>query len=112
MQISPDLAERHYEEHKGKPFYNDLVRYITSAPVVVIALEGKNAINAARSTIGKTNPLDAAPGTIRGDLGMEIGHNLVHGSDKPETALREVSLFFTQSELIGWSRDTDRWIFE
>ncbi|MBI5928992.1 MAG: nucleoside-diphosphate kinase [Chloroflexi bacterium] len=110
--ISRELAEKHYAEHVGKKFYESLVSYIISGPVVVIALEGKNAIEAARATIGKTNPIEAAPGSIRGDLGMEIGRNLVHGSDKLESAVREVSLFFSDSELVDWTRDTERWIFE
>jgi nucleoside-diphosphate kinase len=112
MQISRALAEQHYGEHVGKKFYESLVGYIISGPVVVIALEGKNAIDAARATIGKTNPVEAAPGTIRGDLGMEIGRNLVHGSDGKESAAREVALFFSDAELVDWARDTERWIFE
>lgn len=112
MQISRELAEKHYAEHVDRDFYESLLTYITSAPVVVMVLEGKAAIEAARSTIGKTNPIVAAPGTIRGDLGMETGRNLVHGSDKPESAEREVSLFFVPDELVSWQRDTERWIFE
>lgn len=112
MQISRELAEKHYGEHVGKKFYESLVSYIISGPVVVMALQGKNAIEAARATIGKTNPVEAAAGTIRGDLGMEIGRNLVHGSDSQESAAREVALFFSDAELVIWTRDTDRWIFE
>jgi len=112
MQISRELAEKHYAEHVDRDFYESLLTYITSAPVVVMVLEGKAAIEAARNTIGKTNPIVAAPGTIRGDLGMETGRNLVHGSDKPESAEREVNLFFAPDELVSWQRDTERWIFE
>jgi nucleoside-diphosphate kinase len=112
MQISPELAERHYAVHKGKPFYPGLIRYITSAPVVVMVLEGNQAIEIVRRTMGKTNPADAAPGTIRADLALEMGRNLVHGSDGPETAAFEIPLFFSAEEILSYSRDTDRWIFE
>ncbi|MCI0709015.1 MAG: nucleoside-diphosphate kinase [Chloroflexi bacterium] len=112
MQVSRDLAERHYAEHEGKPFYNGLVDYITSGPVVVMAFEGRNAIVAARTTIGATKPHEAAAGTIRGDFGMDIGRNLVHGSDSPGNGEREVSIFFNEDELISWGRDTEKWIFE
>jgi len=112
MQVPRELAERHYAEHKGKGFYEGLLQYITSAPVVVMALEGQNAIAIARGTIGSTKPVEAAPGSIRGDFGMEVGRNLVHGSDKPESAEREVNLFFAPEELVNWQRETDRWIFE
>jgi nucleoside-diphosphate kinase len=112
MQVSQALAEKHYAEHKGKGFFTGLVDYITSAPVVVIVLEGSSAIEAARQTIGKTRPTEAAPGTIRGDLALEIGRNLVHGSDGAESAQREVANFFDESELVGWERVTDPWIFE
>ncbi|HEX2923520.1 MAG TPA: nucleoside-diphosphate kinase [Chloroflexota bacterium] len=112
MAVSEDLAQRHYAIHKGKPFFEGLISYITSAPVVVAVFEGKDAIAAVRSTVGATNPVAAAPGTIRGDLGMEIGRNLVHASDSPETAKTEVALFFNEAELVSWSRDTDRWISE
>ena len=99
MQVTRELAARHYAEHEGKGFYEGLLNYITSAPVVVIALEGKDAIAIARNTIGKTKP-------------MEVGRNLVHGSDKAESAERELGIFFAGSELYDWSRDVDRWIFE
>jgi nucleoside-diphosphate kinase len=112
MIVSRDLAAQHYAEHEGKPFYNGLVDYITSGPVVVMAFEGLNAIVAARTTIGATKPHESAAGTIRGDYGMDIGRNLVHGSDSPESGEREVSIFFDDDELISWERDTDRWIFE
>ena len=112
MQIDEALAQRHYGVHQGKPFFEGLIRYITSAPVVAMVLEGNRAIEAVRNTMGATNPVSAAPGTIRADLGMEIGRNLVHGSDSAETATHEVALFFAPQELISWSRDTDRWILE
>ena len=112
MQIDEALARRHYSVHEGKPFFAGLIRYITSAPVVVMALEGPKAIEVVRSTMGATNPVNAAPGTIRADYSLEIGRNLVHGSDGAETAIRELALFFEAGELISWGRDTDRWIFE
>ncbi|MFQ5399823.1 MAG: nucleoside-diphosphate kinase [Anaerolineae bacterium] len=112
MQMSAELAARHYAVHRERPFYKSLVEYITSGPVVAMVWEGKGAISAARSTMGATNPVDAAPGTIRGDLGMEIGRNLVHGSDSPENAAKEVALFFSNDELASWERVTDGWIRE
>lgn len=112
MQVSRALAEKHYAEHVGKPFFEGLVNYITSSPVVVIALEGKNAVEAARKTIGSTRPHEAAAGTIRGDFALEVGRNLVHGSDSLESGQREVANFFTDEELISWARNTDPWIFE
>ena len=112
IQISRELAERHYAVHKGKPFYAGLIEYITSSPVVVMALEGNDIIDIARRTMGATKPGEAAPGTIRADFGLEIGRNLVHGSDGPETAAFEVPLFFAADELLSYARDADRWIFE
>jgi nucleoside-diphosphate kinase len=112
IQMSQQLAEQHYAVHKERPFYNDLVEYITSGPVAAMAWEGKEAIAAARATIGATNPVAATPGTIRGDLGMEIGRNLVHGSDSPENGEKEVNLFFGTNEIVNWQRVTDSWIRE
>ena len=112
MQISPELAKTHYAEHVGKPFFEGLVSYITSSPVVTMAFEGKKAIETVRATVGATNPANAAPGTIRGDLAVEIGRNLIHGSDSPESAAREISIFFTEEELLSYSRATDAWIME
>ncbi len=112
IHIDEPLARRHYAIHEGKPFYEPLIRYITSSPVVVMALEGNDAIEIARRTMGATNPAEAAPGTIRADFGLEIGRNLVHGSDGPETAAFEVPLFFAEDEILSYERDTDRWIFE
>lgn len=112
MQVSRALAEKHYAIHQGKGFFEGLVNYITSSPVVVIALEGSNAIVNARNTIGATRPHEAAPGSIRGDFALEVGRNLVHGSDSVENGEVEIANFFTAEELISWSRDTDEWIFE
>jgi nucleoside-diphosphate kinase len=112
MKISRDLAERHYSVHQGKPFYAGLVDYITSGPVVVGVLEGPRAVAVARATVGATNPAEAAPGTIRGDLGLEIGFNIIHASDSPENGVHEVALFFEESELVPYARDVDRWIHE
>ncbi|HBY98168.1 MAG TPA: nucleoside-diphosphate kinase [Chloroflexi bacterium] len=112
LQVSRDLAEEHYAIHKGKPFYEGLVDYIISSPVVVFVLEGKHAVAAARKTIGATNPLNAEAGTIRGDYGLEIGRNLVHGSDSPENAAAEVALWFRPGETATHERATDRWIYE
>jgi nucleoside-diphosphate kinase len=112
MQISPELAARHYAVHEGKPFYEKLVGYITSAPVAVMVWEGRNAIALTRQAMGATNPGQAAPGSIRADLATDIGRNLVHGSDGPETAAFEIGLYFREDELVSWDRDTDKWIFE
>jgi nucleoside-diphosphate kinase len=94
MTMERELAERHYAEHEGKPFYGELVEFITSGPLVAMVLEGERAIEAARQVIGATDPLTAAPGSIRGDFAIEVGQNMVHGSDAPESAAREVALFF------------------
>lgn len=112
IQIDEALAKRHYAIHEGKPFYEPLIRYITSSPVVVMVLEGNNAIEIVRRTMGATNPADAAPGTIRADFGLEISRNLVHGSDGSDTAVFEVPLFFSEDELLSYEREIDRWIFE
>jgi len=112
LKVSRELAAQHYAEHEGKGFYEGLVEYITSSPVIAIAWEGTNAVSVVRATIGATDPAAAAPGTIRADLGLERGRNLVHASDSTESAARELALFFAPGELVGWSRDTDRWIFE
>jgi nucleoside-diphosphate kinase len=112
IQVDRALAERHYGEHVGKPFYEGLVGYITACPIVAAVLEGTNAVEAVRNTMGKTNPLEAAPGTIRGDLGLEIGRNLIHGSDSLASAERETALFFRPEELHAYSRAVDAWVFE
>jgi nucleoside-diphosphate kinase len=112
MQVPTELAERHYAEHLGKPFYDGLIRYITSSAIVAMVLEGKNAVVAVRKTVGATRSFEAEAGTIRGDFALEVGRNLVHASDAPETAKREVALWFDKGELVAWDRETDRWIFE
>jgi nucleoside-diphosphate kinase len=110
--IARDVAARHYAEHEGKPFYSGLIEYITSGPVVLMVLEGPNAVTVTRSTMGKTNPVEAAPGTIRGDLGLMTGRNLIHGSDAAESAEREIALFFGGRDVPSWERDSDRWVLE
>jgi nucleoside-diphosphate kinase len=112
LRMSDELAAEHYSIHKGRPFYEKLLDYITSGPVVAMVWQGKNAIAAARATMGVTDPVEAAPGTIRGDLGMEIGRNLVHGSDSADSAVKEVALFFSEDELVEWERVTEDWIRE
>jgi len=112
MQVSQGLAEKHYAEHKGKPFYDGLIAYITSAPVMAMVWEGPNAVAAIRQTVGSTKPYEAAPGTIRHDFALEVGRNLIHASDRPETGEREVDLWFRKQELIDWKREIDRWVFE
>ena len=112
MQISRELAERHYGVHRERPFFASLVEYITSAPVVVGVLEGPKAIEVTRATVGATNPVDAAPGTIRGDFGLTIGRNLIHASDGAESAEHEINLFFRPEELVSYERAVDPWIIE
>lgn len=99
MTVTRELAERHYAEHAEKPFFDELVQFITSGPIVALVLEGLDAVKAARQTIGATNPLDAAPGSIRGDFAIEMGQNMVHGSDSAESAAREAALFFPELTL-------------
>ncbi len=113
LRISRELAEKHYAVHREKPFFESLVAYITAAPVVALALEGSDAVTAARATIGATKPSAAAAGSIRGDYGLEIGRNLVHGSDSAENGALEVANFFSEGELCAdWARDVDPWVFE
>ena len=112
MQVTRELAGRHYAEHEGKPFYEGLVDYITASPVVAIALEGPDAIAITRKMMGVTKPAEAAPGTIRGDFGVDIGRNLIHGSANAEDAEREVALFFSSNELQRWDRTNEGWITE
>ncbi len=112
VHITPEFAHKHYEVHVGKPFFEGLIRYITSGPVVAMVLEGTDAINVARNTMGATNPAKAASGTIRADFGMEMGRNLVHGSDGPETAQFEIGLWFKPEELLSYQRAIDPWIYE
>ena len=112
MQISKELAAKLYAVHVGKPFYKGLIDYITSSPVVVMAIEAPRAVEVVRRTMGATNPAEAAPGTIRADLALETGRNLIHGSDSPETAAFEVGLFFNDAEILSWNRDVDGWLLE
>ncbi len=112
MQVSRELAEKHYDVHKEKPFFGGLVDFIVSAPVVAVVWEGEGVVAAARKIIGATNPLTAEPGTIRGDYGISIGRNLIHGSDAIETAQREISLWFTGEELISWEPTITAWLYE
>ena len=112
MQVDDALAHRHYGEHVDRPFFAGLVSFITSGPVVAMAWEANNAVEIVRSTMGVTNPANAAPGTIRGDLGVDIGRNLIHGSDSPESAARELALFFQPGEILSYSRSNDGWIVE
>jgi len=110
VQIDRGLAERHYAVHEGKPFYAGLVTFITSGPVAVGVLEGPSAIEATRNLMGATNPVAAAPGSIRGMYALDIGQNLIHGSDSPETARYEIDLYFRPEEILSYRRDVDRWI--
>lgn len=111
IQVSRELAEKHYAIHRERPFYAKLVDYITSSPSIVIALEGPNAVAAARKTIGATRPQEAEAGTIRGDLALTVDYNLVHGSDSVENGQIEVANFFADAELLsGWARNSDSWI--
>jgi nucleoside-diphosphate kinase len=112
MMVSRELAEHHYGEHKDKSFFPGLVDFITSGPVVAMVWEGKGVVAAARKMIGATNPLNSEPGTIRGDYGIDIGRNIIHGSDAPETAEREISLWFKPEELAVWDATLATWIYE
>jgi nucleoside-diphosphate kinase len=112
LQVSQELAETHYAIHKGKPFYPGLIAYITTSPVMAMVWAGPNAITAVRQTMGATRPIDAAPGSVRHDFGLEVGRNLTHASDSVENGESEVALWFSDSELFSWQRDIDPWIFE
>jgi nucleoside-diphosphate kinase len=112
QRVERGLAEKHYAVHKGKAFYEGLLAYITSAPVLAMVWEGPGAIAAVRQTMGATRPAEAAPGSIRHDFGLEVGRNLTHASDAAETARAEIGLWFGTGELVDWTRDVDRWIFE
>ncbi|TRM12574.1 nucleoside-diphosphate kinase [Lentibacillus cibarius] len=111
MQISEETAKMHYGEHEDKPFFGELVGFITSGPVFAMVWEGENVISTARDMMGKTNPLEAAPGTIRGDYGMTVGKNIIHGSDSPESAEKEINLFFQVSEIKTYSKQDSEWIY-
>lgn len=112
LHVDLELAHRHYEAHIGKPFFAGLVEFITSSPIIALALEGRSAVEVVRRTMGDTDSAKAAPGTIRGDLGIDIGRNLIHGSDSQETAERELALFFSEGEMFDYTRDVDRWVTE
>lgn len=112
MQIPQDLAQRHYEVHKGKPFYDGLLRYMTSSPVLVMAIRGVSAVAITRKMMGATFGSNAEPGTIRGDFGVSNSFNLVHGSDSPDNAAKEVALWFTAGELVDWKRHHEGWIYD
>lgn len=112
MQMDEALANRHYAEHVEKPFFPGLRDFITSGPLVAAAFEGANAVQLVRNTMGATNPLEATPGSIRADFGVDLGRNVIHGSDSRESGERELALFFEASELVGWSRDAEGWIYE
>lgn len=111
MHISQELAETHYGEHKEKPFFGELVKFITSGPVFAMVWEGENVISVSRQMVGKTNPQEALPGTIRGDYGLIVDKNIIHGSDSPESAEREISLFFESEQLTFYKKDADAWIY-
>lgn len=112
MVISKETAEKHYAEHKDKKFFPSLISYITSGPVFAMVWEGENAVQVCRNIMGKTNPQESAPGTIRGDYCMVTGVNIIHGSDSPESAAREIGIFFRPEDLVDYKRDSDKWIYE
>ena len=112
LQPSRTLAEEHYAVHKERPFFGSLVDFITSGPVVAMVWSGEGAIASARKLIGATNPLNAEPGTIRGDYGVDVGRNLIHGSDAPETAQEEITLWFSETELVSWNPTIQPWLYE
>ena len=112
MQVSDDLARKHYSEHEGKPFFHGLVQFITSCPIVAMVLDGENAVQLVRAAVGSTNPVDSDPGSIRGDYGMTVGMDLVHGSDSDESAKREIDLFFSPNEILSYERGIDQWVTE
>jgi nucleoside-diphosphate kinase len=112
MKVSIELAETHYAIHKSKPFYNSLINYITSSPVMAMVWEGKNAVAAVRQTMGSTNPIDAAPGSIRHDFGLDIGRNITHASDSVENGEKETALWFGPSEIVAWQQNSEEWIYE
>ena len=112
MVADRGLANRHYEQHQSKPFFKGLVEFITSGPIIAVVFEGRRAVDVVRESMGATGPAEALPGTIRGDFGLDIGRNLIHGSDSLESANREIPIFFKASELVGYSRDLDPWVIE
>ncbi|MCY1050099.1 nucleoside-diphosphate kinase [Mammaliicoccus sciuri] len=112
FQANEELAKEHYAEHVEKPFFNDLVSFITSGPVFAMVIEGKNVVEVTRTLVGETNPTKAAPGTIRGDYGIDLGRNIIHGSDSNESAEREIGLWFDQSELNDYKLNNENWVYE
>lgn len=110
MTVSRELAEQHYAEHKGKPFFGELLDFITSGPVFAMVWQGKNVIATARLMMGKTNPAEALPGTIRGDFGVNVSMNIIHGSDSPTSAEREIALWFNQEDVSEYEKTINRWI--
>ena len=112
LQVDRKLAERHYDAHVDKPFFKGLVDFVISSPLIAMILEGNNAVELTRTTMGATDPRVAAPGTIRGDLAIDIGRNLVHGSDSVEASEKEIDIFFSPEEIVGYQRDSERWITE
>ncbi|MCD8818105.1 nucleoside-diphosphate kinase [Mammaliicoccus sciuri] len=112
FQANEELAKEHYTEHVEKPFFNDLVSFITSGPVFAMVVEGKNVVEVTRTLVGETNPTKAAPGTIRGDYGIDLGRNIIHGSDSNESAEREIGLWFDQSELNDYKLNNENWVYE
>jgi nucleoside-diphosphate kinase len=112
MKVSRELAEKHYDVHKERPFFSSLVEFIISAPVVAMVWEGNGVVASARKLIGATDPITAEPGSIRGDFGVSIGRNIIHGSDAIETARREISLWFSDEELVGWEPVRQSWLYE
>ena len=112
LHVSKELAEKHYEVHKGKPFYDGLIKYITSGPVVAMVIEGMNAIERVRNLVGATDPQKAMPGTIRGDFAQHIGRNIIHASDAKETAEKEIKLWFSEDEIIDYEIIDESWVYE
>jgi nucleoside-diphosphate kinase len=111
LHMDTDLAQRHYAIHKGKAFFDELVAFITSSPLIAIVFQGENAVQIIRQMMGETDPAKAPGGTIRGDFGIDVGHNLVHGSDSPENASKEIDLFFSREEIFDYDRELDRWVY-
>ena len=111
LHMDTDLAQRHYAIHKGKAFFDELVAFITSSPLIAIVIQGENAVQIMRRMIGETDPAEAPGGTIRGDFGIDVGHNLVHGSDSPENASKEIDLFFSREEIFDHDRELDKWVY-
>ena len=112
LQLTREIAEKHYAEHIGKGFFEGLVSYITSGPVVAMVLEGKDVVSAVRTMNGATNPANATPGTVRGDYAIEVGRNIVHASDSVESAEREIAIYFTPQEVVNYNKVLDTWIYE